>query len=329
MRKTILILATLAALALNASAVDAPTLISGTNQPVWGIYGGVVWAIPPASFAAGSPRGLIRIAYPTLTNGGYCLINFIAIEPVVAGRRGYSELEPSKLDGVQGKRIWTDSPNGLILTNPPAGQPRKAMADKVIEVKLNVEKFDNGAHVSLVIRQRTDKPDEIELGVFTEPDSQPLECCILTATMGNFARARQLWLKDEVVSSLKLFPDYKESGFAATRYFPASKMKRTTDGRLLAAITNDEEDPAAARPFPDKDWWYYGGCKVTQYWAKPAGESGEDLRVAVNGRFTYWQSQQPVPGGIAFENFELNERFREGQKFIFGLTRRTPQQLGF
>jgi hypothetical protein len=48
----------------------------------------------------------------------------------------------------------------------------------------------------------------------------------------------------------------------------------------------------------------------------------------VNARFTYWRSSKPVPGGIAFENFELQERFYNAQKFIFGITPRTPQELG-
>jgi hypothetical protein len=30
---------------------------------------------------------------------------------------------------------------------------------------------------------------------------------------------------------------------------------------------------------------------------------------------------------VAFENFELRERFYEGQVFVFGITRKTPAQL--
>jgi hypothetical protein len=30
---------------------------------------------------------------------------------------------------------------------------------------------------------------------------------------------------------------------------------------------------------------------------------------------------------LAFENFELRERFYEGQTFLFGITRSTPEQL--
>jgi hypothetical protein len=48
-----------------------------------------------------------------------------------------------------------------------------------------------------------------------------------------------------------------------------------------------------------------------------------------HGRHTYWRSARPIPGGIAFENFELRERFHDGQKSIFGITRQTPRELGF
>jgi len=73
--------------------------------------------------------------------------------------------------------------------------------------------------------------------------------------------------------------------------------------------------------------WHYGGSKVTQYWKKPRGTARDDLHVAVNARYTYWQSRRPIPGGVAFENFELRERFYDGQPFVFGITRETPDQL--
>jgi len=98
---------------------------------------------------------------------------------------------------------------------------------------------------------------------------------------------------------------------------------------VLVAMTNDEQSPATVYPFPNSELWHYAGCKVTQYWAKAAGTFHDDLRAVVNGRYTYWLSKRPIPGGVAFENFELRERFYDGQKFTFGITRRTPQELGF
>jgi hypothetical protein len=301
-----------------------------TNQAVWGISGGLLWAVPPAGFRGGEPRGLIRLGYPILADNAYDLINFIAIEPVVGRDRGFSELERSQLDGVQGKRIWAES-SGTASTNGFApGQLRKRSdGQEELQVDVRVEKFKNGAHVRLLVVQRSDQPDEIQLSVFREPDSAPLEYCILTATMGNMARTRQLWLKDEVVSSLKIYADYKDQEFAPHKMYPLSRLHRTGEGRVLVAVTNDEEDPASVYPFLNSRLWHYAGCKVTQYWAKDPGTFRDDLQAVVNGRFTYWQSSRPIPGGVAFENFELREKFYDGQRFVFGITRKTPQELGF
>jgi hypothetical protein len=38
--------------------------------------------------------------------------------------------------------------------------------------------------------------------------------------------------------------------------------------------------------------------------------------------------QRPIPGGAAFENFEMREPFHEGQQIRFGVTRKTPAELG-
>ena len=38
-------------------------------------------------------------------------------------------------------------------------------------------------------------------------------------------------------------------------------------------------------------------------------------------------SRHPIPGGVAFENFEMRERFRPGQRVVFGITHRTPTRI--
>lgn len=87
-----------------AGAPAADWVRGGTDgkQPMWGLRGGVQFAIHPA---IRGPRGLIRVLYPTLAGGRYDLINFIAVEPIVRGKRGFSELEPSRLDDAIGKRF--------------------------------------------------------------------------------------------------------------------------------------------------------------------------------------------------------------------------------
>ncbi len=304
-----------------------------TNQPLWGLRGGLLFVLPPGGFSAGhrtGPRGLIRLGYPTLAGGNYDLINFIAIEPVVSGKKGFSELEMSQLDKVPGKRLCAGT--GLTdqkMALDPGHLSKPGTKTEQLELTVRVEKFQNGAHVYLVVSQQRDSPDEMSFTVHAEPDSAPLDYCILTATMGNRARARRLWLKNEVVSSLRLYPKYRANGFARDTIYSLERLRMSPEGDVLVAITTDEQDPAAVHPFPDSESWYYGGEPVTQFWKKPRGTFRRDLHARVNGRFTYWQSQRPIPGGVAFENFELRERFYDGQQFTFGITGRTPQELGW
>ena len=317
-----------------AQAADWVRAGLNTNQPIWGLRGGLLWALPPGGFRPPTgPRGLIRVGYPIMTNGGYELVNFIAIEPIVRGQRAFSELESSALDHTSGKRIWAVGETNLIsaasepvLTAGRLSQPSPGVEQ--LDVIVRVEPFDNGARVHLVVSQRSDAPDEIQLAVHTYHGSAPLDYCILTATMGNLARTRLLWLKHQVVSSRDLYPKLKGEGFAPHRIYPLNRLARTTTGDVLVAVTTDEDDPASVYPFPGQQFWHYGGSKATQYWKKLRGAAHDDLHVAVNARYTYWQTRQPLPGGVAFENFELRERFYEGQVFTFGITLKTPAQLG-
>jgi hypothetical protein len=162
-----------------------------------------------------------------------------------------------------------------------------------------------------------------------------MDFCILTATMGNRTRARELWLRNETVTSAQLYPDYKETNFAPHSIFPLDRLLRLPNGAAIVAITGDEADPAATLAFAQNPnhFWNYKGSKLTQYWKKPIAPGAHDeVTAVVNARHVYWGSRQAIPHGIAFENFELREPFRNsasGQVQVFGITRRTPAELGF
>ncbi len=49
----------------------------------------------------------------------------------------------------------------------------------------------------------------------------------------------------------------------------------------------------------------------------------------VNARAIYWGDTGRIPGGVSFENFELQVPFADGQEFWFGVTPEEPTQLGF
>ena len=63
----------LAHTAVLARAAEVPWIRAGieTNAPLWGIRGGLNFALHPAGFTGGDggPRGLIRLGYPTLSVG--------------------------------------------------------------------------------------------------------------------------------------------------------------------------------------------------------------------------------------------------------------------
>src|SRR5438874_2500057 len=87
-------------------AVDGWILpsLDKSPSPIWGIENGLSIGLAPTP----GPRGLIRIYAPYLDQPPGRMINFIAIEPIVAGKRSLSEMERSASDGRTGKLISVD-----------------------------------------------------------------------------------------------------------------------------------------------------------------------------------------------------------------------------
>jgi hypothetical protein len=194
-----------------------------------------------------------------------------------------------------------------------------------LSVRIDVEKFtQNGARVYVIASIDSDRPNELRLSTFAESDSPPLEELGLTATMGNYERLRLLWLKDRVVDSRELFANFPwpvhwrlETGedFA--------EMLRSGEGDAIVFCTSSEADPRHT-PGNESAHWVYTLPKLTQYWRVPGHEVQPDLRVRVNARHMYWASTALVLGGVAFENFEVRQRFVAGQTSIFGITQQEP-----
>jgi len=279
------------------------------------------------------PRGLIRVGVWDATTAQPELVNFIAVEPVVEGtgsrhtRMAFSELEPSVLDAPQrGKRLWVAGKvSGEISLLSPPGVPNAPV--ECLTVRIEVEPFTaNRAHVYLLAQMRSDRPDEVAFRVFHHDDSAPIEENTLTATMGNYERLRLLHLKDGVVDSRVLYAGYAGVDFAERESYPLEALMRAEDGSVFVACTSDEPNPSAT--VVEHPWWKYKSIKLTQYWRVPAEDVQPNLRVRVNGRRVYWGSKTlEIPGGIAFENFEIRQRYVAGQTFTFGLSRKEPHTL--
>lgn len=290
------------------------------DEPRWGHVEGLQIGIPPIP----GPRGLLRVFTPYLDHPRERLVNFIAVEPIPRGasERGYSELEPSTLDpGENGKRFWSmDTPDVAGPRDPLA--PARGVIDEIdgverLSVWIGVERFDNGADVRVLVRFRADRPHEVEVAGFANADSVPLEHLVLTATMGNWARLRRLHLADRVVQPAELWPDHSGTGFTSHGRFPLAELTRDGDAAVVSA-TGDEDDPTAVTYSADTALhWHFLGRRAVQTWR--VDDPHPDLEVLVNARWSYWASASPIPGGPAYENFEIFEPFRQGAPFRFSV----------
>lgn len=299
-------------------------------QAVWGHANGISVAIPQLNIM---PRGLIRIFTPYLDHDKYVVTNFIAMEPTPAGHqhRGLSELEMSTFDkGIRGKRFWssdtTDYSDESNEIYPARGVIGQKDGKQTLTVYIFSEPFDNGAKVYVRLRFFEDRPYEFELTSYTYDDSVDLDNFILTATMGNKARLRTLYLKDYRKTSLELWPTYKEDAFAPHAFFPVADMIHDDRGYAYFIAAPNEKDPSKAIYADDTArHWKYIGKVATQYWISTSPST--QLRGLVNGRYTYWASRSPIPGGISFENFEMKEPFRNGNQYIFGISPQSPDEF--
>lgn len=302
----------------------------------WGRRDGVVFGLISPGGMRG-PRGLIRIGVYANGNAEPQLLNFIAVEPAIKGtsprsdRMAFSELEQSTLDpGHRGKRMWVHQESGAKAPDVTGRLEKVKAGGKSFErlsVRIDVERFKaNGAHVYVIASMDSLHPMEVRFTPYAEPDSAPLQELTTTATMGNFERLRLLWLRDRVIDSRKLFADYGGTDFIEKDNYPLSDMLRTEDGDAIVFCTPSERSPRDT-PGNESAHWVYPLPRFTQYWRVPASSVQPDLRVRVNARRVYWQSKTPVFGGIAFENFEVRQRFVPGQSFIFGLTPLQPWEF--
>lgn len=307
-----------------SAAVDGiwlrPTILRGGDaEPRWGHAEGMQVGIHPSP----GPRGLLRLFTPYLNHPRERLVNFIAVEPIVEhdDRRGYSELEPSTLDpGENGKRFWSaDEPADLSRPRDPLA-PSRGVVDTVDGVErltlwIGVEPFDNGAHVRVRLRFRADRPHEVEVAGFANHDSTPLRALVLTATMGNWARLRRLELADRVVTPAQLWPGFEGTGFSRHARLRLDELRREGATAIVSA-TGDEIDPwSVVHADGTADHWRFEGLRARQTWL--VDDPHPDLEVLVNARWSYWASAAEIPGGAAFENFEIVEPFRQGAAFRF------------
>jgi hypothetical protein len=354
MRSAILLL--LLTLSIAASAQTTTGKVNwirpdaGSTTKTWGIKNGIVFSLWPngvetGDMGTGGPRGLLRTGYEYM--GKVYLINFIAIEPIVDGKIEFSEISPSRVDGKWGKVLWAGDSETADVYNP-ANISRGVISHpdpthpetEQLSLYVFTEQYIHKANPYLKISIRSDRPEEICFEIFNKDNSAKMDRSALTATMGNYSRLRQLYLNNEVVDSRKLYSGYNGIDFIEKESYPANKFLKLKDGSLIAIATPNETFsqlstwPTDSGYYEKRGWKYRAPVKLTQYWRKDATGFDPSLEVRVNGRAKYWAvaSRDPkqyvdIPGGPAFENFELREKYYSGQKFYYGISRKSAKEI--
>jgi hypothetical protein len=296
-------------------------------DPVWGMNHDIAVGLWPTR----GPGGLFRISTPYLGQAFPRMVNFIAVEPVVGGVRGQSELEVGLKSGKRGLEMTTGNTLEeavLGTSGSAAGTIKHVDGADVLSFYLATEPFRNGARPVLEVLLSSFRPGEVGFRIHSAEGGAKMDSCVLTATMGNYGRLRRLWLKEEVVDSRKAWTDPKldKLGFTKWRSWDRERLLRT-DGKVLVAATSDEADPAAAEYDPSvPKHWRFEGKPGTHYWRGP---DVPGVKVRVNARPTYWGGGGPIPGGLSYENFELEAPFESGQEFWFGVAPAEPTAMGF
>lgn len=288
------------------------------DVPVWGHRNGLRLGLAPTP----GPRGLIRVYAPYLDQEFPRVVNFISIEPSARDQAGrdQSELQMSRdQPGRRGLSFWAT--NQRDAPRPEAPVPgRVDDTGETLRLFIQTEPFENGTHPIIECLFRRSAPHEVEFVTHAAPDSAPMTSCVLSATMGNYGLLRQIHLKDDrVVSARDLWKEDRTGrlGFLPWRVWPADQLRHTSDGRVAVRLSTDVLDPSSVRY--DRRvaaHWRYTGRKAAHSWRTSADA---EPAVAVNGRSTYWMSMAPIPGGTAFENFELRLPFRPGNRLWFSV----------
>jgi hypothetical protein len=320
------------------------------RQQTWGIPNGIVFSLWPygvetGDMGNGGPRGLLRMGHNY--QGKTYLINFIAIEPIVNGKIEFSEISPSRVDGKWGKVLWASDTETADAYNP-ASIPRGVLshpdpnnpATEQLTIYLFTEQYISGANPYFKISIRSDRPNEICFEINHKSNSAKMDRCALTATMGNYSRLRELHLANEIIDSKKLYSGYNGIDFIEKEGYPVAKFLKLKDGSPIVLAGGDESFnelaswPTGSAYKTKRGWRYRAPVKLTQYWRKDATGFDPSLSVRVNGRAKYWAVASPdpkqyvnIPGGPAFENFELREKYYPGQKFYYGISRKSVTEI--
>jgi hypothetical protein len=188
-----------------------------------------------------------------------------------------------------------------------------------------VKPFKNGARPVIQVTLRQDRPHEVGFTVWSARDSAAMKACVLTATMGNYARLRQLWLKDKVVHAATLWNPFQPDawGFAAPRTFGLEHLLVLRGEALVAATPGEVGSDTGTEKVPSA--WRYEGRIATQYWrATPV----PGLCVRINGRKRFGRQRHRSPVVCPMRTSSWKHHSAPGNNSILASHRSCLRDLG-
>ena len=289
------------------------------ERPVWGHRHGLRIGLAPAP----GPHGLIRLYAPYLGQEYPRMVNYLSVEPTVKGQAGRDQSELERSRDRPGERGLTFRPSNYLEKAAPSDNLPSGLSTPsagTLRLFVHSEPFPSGAQPVLEITFHRDHPYEIEIAIHANPDSAPMESCVISATMGNYGLLRRLHLAGgRIEQAPELWSDEQLDalGFLPWRTWSAENLERLPDGRVQVRASSNFPDPSHSSYGPDvPPHWRYRGDHAIHYWR---AESSTRPSVAVNARRSYWQTGTLIPGGASFENFELRMPFDDGQRLWFGI----------
>ncbi|MDH5770051.1 MAG: hypothetical protein OEZ25_02015 [Candidatus Bathyarchaeota archaeon] len=318
---------------------------SDDANPIWGIKNGIVFGTESTEMdnkpAGVWAKGLLRIGWAD-EEGKSHFFNYIGLSLIRNGKQvDASEIEritfhPDSLTYASGLDVLlseyfedsTEVQDYLSLEKNPAASLSQVtnIEDDEMSVLFRLSTFQfSKAKIYLIIVVDKSVPREIKISVYNqEEETNPLDFIIVSATYGNLARLRDLYLRYRIVNARELFEGYELGAwcFYPRVSFDLDELMINEENAVTVYAGNDEEGDWVADLGNEAP--YYDGPRFFQYWRKYAGSYGEDFQVSVNGREKYFGGffnpcgHINISGGVSYENFEMVEEYYHGQTFWFG-----------
>jgi hypothetical protein len=296
----------------------SPKILKGVGNE-WGFREGI--RIRFGRFFPRKPLwGTIQIVHTGTRLPKNLPLNELAIKPRADDRYANSTTEQrTQAGGKLGLRFATSDSKQLSKKVWEPAEGVLSEDGKTLRLFVHPEPFSNRARPVIEIRFDAPHANRIGFRVHTASESTGMTECVLSAMSGSFADLRQLHFADGHVKTTKqMFESWPDESKLTDKErspwqtFSGEQFPLVDDGTLRQIrLTSDVSDYSTLK---------YAGAVSTgwQYKALPSEQSWlcaaeTPFTVALRARKSFRNGNGPIPGGPAFEDFELRTRLQPNQ----------------